>query len=89
MSLNRYDARRDANERGIIEIVEKCGARVEQLKWPCDLAISFRERHFLIEVHNPESKYRKRDAKQLEMFERLRIPIVTTADEVLRIIGVL
>lgn len=87
MSIYRRAARRDANERPIIRALEAVGAKVEQLSRPCDLAVLFRARHYLIEVDNPESKYRKREPEQLETFERMCIPMVRTADEALRVIG--
>jgi hypothetical protein len=87
MSLNRYDARRDDNEPGIIRALEDVGAKVEQMRQPCDLAVKFRGRHYLIEVDNPASKYRKRKQKQLDTFAKMDIPMVRTADEALRIIG--
>ena len=89
MSLYRRDARRDDNERDIIKALKRVGAQVEQMSRPCDLAVTFRSRHYLIEVDNPESKYRKRKEKQLETLERMRIPLVQTADEALRVIGAL
>jgi hypothetical protein len=89
LSLNRYAARRDDNEPEVVETLEKVGASVERLKWPCDLAVWFRYRQFLIEVHNPKSKYRKRSKKQLDVFAKLGIPMATCGDEALRIIGAL
>lgn len=87
MSINRYAARRDGNEQAIVRDLEKVGAVVERLKWPCDLAVRFRYQHFLIEVENPATKYRQRDPKQLEVLRRLGIPVVKCSDEALRIIG--
>lgn len=89
MSIHRRAARRDENERQIIDALERVGAKVEQMSRPCDLAVTFRQHHYLIEVDNPESKYRKREQKQLETLERMRIPMVRTADEALRVIGAL
>ena len=89
MSLHRIDARRDDNEPAIIKALKDVGAQVEQLRQPCDLAVTFRRQHFLIEVDNPASKYRKRKQKQLDTFAKMHIPMVRTADEALRIIGAL
>jgi hypothetical protein len=88
MSINRIAARRDDNEPAVIKALERVGAKVEQMSRPCDLAVSFRGKHYLIEVDNPESKYRKRKQKQLDTFERMRIPMVRSAEEALRVIGV-
>ncbi len=89
MSIHRRAARRDENEPGIIKALEQVGAKVEQMSLPCDLAVKFRDRHYLIEVDNPASKYRKRKPKQLATFEKLAIPMVRTAEEALRLIGAL
>ena len=86
MSLNRYSARRDANEAGIIRDLRSVGADVEQLDKP-DLIVRFAGRIYLMEVTNPDNKYRKRDETQLQFLERFMIPQVRTSDEALRIIG--
>jgi hypothetical protein len=88
MSLNRYSARRDANEAQIIKDLRMIGAIVEQLDKP-DLIVRFAGRIYLMEVTNPDNKYRKRDEKQLEFLERFMIPQVRTSDEAFRIIGAL
>ncbi len=89
MSIHRRAARRDDNEPGIIKALEQVGAKVEQMSLPCDLAVKFGDRHYLIEVDNPASKYRKRKQKQLDTFAKMCIPMVRTADDALRIIGAL
>lgn len=89
MSINRRAARRDENEPDIVKALKAVGAQVEPMSRPCDLAVTFRARHYLIEVDNPASKYRKREKKQLDTFDRMRIPMARTADEALRIIGAL
>ena len=87
MSIHRRAARRDDNEPDIVQALEKCGAVVERMSLPCDLAVYFRGNHFLIEVTNPANKYRKRKPVQLDVQGRMRIPQVRTADEALRVIG--
>lgn len=89
MSLNRYAARRDRNEKSIISALRLVGAEVEQMSKPCDLLVKFRFQLFAMEIHNPESKYRRRSPKQLETLRRMGIPIISTADEALRLIGAL
>lgn len=86
LSLNRYSAKRDANEAQIIKDLRKVGAKVEQLDRP-DLIVRFAGRVYLMEVTNPENKYRKRDKEQREFLETFLIPEVRTSDEALRIIG--
>lgn len=84
-----HDARRDANEKTIVDDLRKVGAKVWRLSQPCDLLVRFGFRLYLIEVTNPENKYRKRKKEQLEFLQEWEVPIVRTSDEALRIIGAL
>lgn len=86
MSLNRYAKRRDDNEPQIIKDLRMVGAIVKQLDKP-DLIVRFAGRIYLIEVTNPDNKYRERDEEQREFLETFLIPEVRTSDEALRIIG--
>jgi hypothetical protein len=86
LSLARHAKRRDENEAGIIRDLRKVGAIVEQLDKP-DLIVRFAFRTYLMEVSNPANKYRKREKDQLEFLETFGIPIVTSSDEALRLIG--
>lgn len=87
MSLPRYAAQRDSNERPIIAALKKVGAQVRQMSRPCDLLVRFRCRVYLMEVDNPDNPYRKRDDAQLEFLREWEVPLVQTADEALRAIG--
>jgi hypothetical protein len=89
MKYRGHDAKRDANELTIVRDLQKVGAKVKRLNQPCDLLVRFRYQLFLIEVSNPEYPHRKRAKEQLEFFEEFGVPIVTTSDEALRIIGAL
>ena len=62
------------------------GAKVKQLDFP-DLLVRFRFTNFLMEVTNPENKYRVRDEDQRKFLDEFAIPEVRTSDEALRIIG--
>jgi hypothetical protein len=88
LSLNRYSARRDANEAQIIKDLRMIGAVVEQLDKP-DLIVRFAGRIYLMEVTNPDNKYRKREKDQREFLDTFLIPEVRTSDEAFRIIGAL
>lgn len=87
MKYRGFDAKRDANEATIVADLTTVGAKVFRLAQPCDLLIRFRYELFLIEVANPAYPNRKRKKEQLEFFEKFGVPIVTTSDEALRIIG--
>jgi hypothetical protein len=82
-----FDAKRDANEKTIVNDLVKVGAKVFRLAQPCDLLVRFRYQIFVIEVANPEYPNRKRKKEQLEFFKEFAVPIVWTSDEALRIIG--
>lgn len=86
MSLHRRAAKRDANERDVIAALEAIGAQVEQ-KLRTDLIVKFRGQIHLLEVDNPESKYRKRDQAQLDFLRDWQIPMVQTPEEALQAIG--
>lgn len=78
--------RRDETEPDIVKALEGVGAEVERLDRPCDLAVYFRNRMYLIECDGI-TEYRKRDPKQLKLFLRWGIPIVRTPEAALRAIG--
>lgn len=50
VSLNRYAAKRDANEPEIIQALERAGAGVTQLDEPVDLLVAYRDHWKLLEV---------------------------------------
>ena len=65
MSLNRYAARRDANEGDIIDGLRRAGFRVHQLSQPLDLLVWPKAggRFGLIEVKDPKQIPSKRRLK--------------------------
>lgn len=89
MKYRGHDAKRDLNEKQIVKDLKKVGAKVHRLAKPCDLLVRFGFRLYLIEVSNPEYPNRKRDKEQLEFLKDWDVPMVTTSDEALRIIGAL
>jgi hypothetical protein len=82
-----FDAKRDANEQTIVADLEKVGAKVFRLSRPCDLLVRFRFKLHLIEVTNPENKYRKRAEEQLALLKEWNVPEVRNSEEALRVIG--
>jgi hypothetical protein len=88
MSINRTAARRDGNERPIIDGLVAVGATVKQLslKGVCDLLVGFRGVNYLIEVKEPKGKL---TPDQIDFFEdwRGQKGIARNLDDALRIIG--
>lgn len=87
MSLPRYAAKRDDNEPDIVKALQDVGCLVYRLSRPCDLAVRFRGTIHLLEVDNPESKYRKRDESQKLFLSQWEVPLVQTINDALRAIG--
>ena len=56
----RRDARRDVNEKPIIEALRAVGATVYIMDDPCDLLVGYKGSTLLMEVKNPESRYGKK-----------------------------
>jgi len=77
--------RRDETEPGIVNALLAIGAKVERLDRPCDLLISFRGRIQLLEVSGI-TKYRKREAGQVAFLTAWEVPIVSTAEEALKVV---
>lgn len=87
VSLPRYAARRDDNEKIIVDGLEAIGAQVERISKPCDLIVRFRGQVHLLEVDNPKSKYRVREQAQLDFLRAWQVPLVQSFDDALRAIG--
>jgi len=58
MSLNRYNAKRDANERPIVEAYRRAGAKVLLLD-QVDLLVLYKGKLFLREVKMPNGRLTK------------------------------
>ena len=92
MSLNRYAKKRDISEPPIIEALERIGAEVWPLDYPCDLLVRFRQQWHLLEVKTPygkagKARKDKRQEAQINFIEMTGTPIVTTPMEALKAVG--
>lgn len=66
MSLNRYDARTDANQPQIIDALEAAGCDVCIIKWPVDLLASggqLGRQNLLVECKVPGETLNSKQAK--------------------------
>lgn len=59
MALNRYAARRDANDNELKVFAERLGWRLWQLKEPCDYLALRRGVWYALEIKNPECEGHK------------------------------
>lgn len=87
VSLPKYAARRDGNESAIVDALQDIGAQVERMSKPCDLLVRFRGQVHVLEIDNPESKYRKREKAQLDFLRDWQVPLIQTIDDAFRAIG--
>lgn len=67
MSINRYNRRRDANEKEIIDVFEVAGISVVRLDTPLDLLLGFNERNYLVEV---KMSGRKLNSNQIDFINK-------------------
>lgn len=56
MSIHRYAAKVDANQRAVITALEAAGAKVEIIGRPVDLLIGYAGKWMVMEVKNPKGK---------------------------------
>lgn len=88
MSLHRYNPRRDANEKEIIEALRSHGCSVRQLsvKGLPDLIVGYRGQNFVMEVKTEKGKLTP-DQEQTINNWMGEIHIVRTPEEALKVIG--
>ena len=84
MSIKRFSARRDANERGVIQALHRVGARVLKMD-AVDLLVLFRGKLFMLDVKTERGTLTA-NQKQL-IGESWPVKIVYTAEEALKAIG--
>ena len=58
MSMPRYAASVDLNQKEIVDALKKIGCQVVAIGTPVDLLVGYRKRNFLIEVKRPGEKVR-------------------------------
>lgn len=87
MSIKRWAARKDANQGPIVDGLRAVGCLVHIQDFP-DLAVKYQGRLYWLEVSNPNNRYRKRTAKQLAFLKTWDVPIVESAFEAMKYLGI-
>jgi len=64
MSIHRYAAKVDANQRQVISALEAAGAKVEVIRQPLDLLVGMNGKWLLLEVKNPSGKNETTNAQE-------------------------
>jgi len=77
MSLHRWDAKRDANEKEIVKELESHGLSVYRLDKPLDLLIGYNKRNYLVEVKMPDKVLNKNQVEFVDTWKGQFITIRT------------
>lgn len=56
MSINRFDASVDLNQKSIVDALRKAGASVEVIRKPLDLLVGYDRRTYILEVKQPKGR---------------------------------
>ena len=90
MSLRRYAAKRDSNEREIIDALVAAGASVQQLslKGAPDLLVGFRGETYLMEVKTAKGKLTPDEQDWLNAWQG-QATVVRTIEDAFVVIGAL
>lgn len=83
MSIRRHNARRDANEPGIIAAFEAMGCLVKRLDTPVDLLVNIRGIIHMVEVKTARGRLTKDQASDSEYWP---IHIIRTVDEAIALV---
>lgn len=81
MSINRYDTKRDANEKPIVQMMRVMGATVYPLDQPLDLLVGWRGKTYLAEVKIEKAKLNAKQQQFVEQWNGFPIPILRSPDE--------
>lgn len=80
MSLNRFAARRDANEKELLDTARKLGWWLVFVGFPVDYVGCFRQRLHFIELKTPKGKYTPAQILFLEEAKTHGITVLTWRD---------
>ena len=94
MSIKRWNARRDANSKEVIDALRAAGASVIDVGQPLDLIVGYDGKTVIMEIKNPDSRYGKKgdNANQKSFKETWRggaVATVNSIESALRVLGVM
>lgn len=87
MSLHRFDARRDSNEKSIIKVLQSFGATVHRLSEPVDLLVGYKGVNYLIEIKTETGTLTKKQSEFVKSWKG-RYAICRNETEALFAIGI-
>jgi hypothetical protein len=80
-------AKRDANEKTVVEALQKHGVTVERMDKPVDLLCRYRGCVFLAEVKGIKARRRKEQPTQNAFVDEWDVPLLRTVDDVAEIVA--
>ena len=86
MSIHRYNASTDGNQKDIIDALQSVGCRVYYIKQPVDLLVGFRGKNYLLEVKQSKAKTTPAQDRFFESWTGQH-KIVRTPEEALKAVG--
>lgn len=87
MSLNRYDAAVDLNQKAIVDALRKVGASVEVIRRPLDLLVGYQRRTYVLEVKQVKGRISHGQEEFLREWQGDIATVVRSASEALAVIG--
>jgi len=87
--MKRHDARTDANQPEIVEVLRGIGAKVWYIWRPLDLLVAFRGVFYILEVKTEDEKPSSKQRKTITEMESCGCPVhvVHNVGEALHAIG--
>jgi len=86
MTMPKYAASTDLNQKEIVDALKEIGCSVETIGRPVDLLIGFRKRNFLIEVKRPGEKVRTDTQRRFLADWQGQVRICSTPEEAIRLV---
>lgn len=92
-SSGRHGGFADANQKPIVEALERCGASVQSITrvgHGCpDLLVGFRRRTFLLEVKSETGALNDEQVEWHQLWRGMPVAVVRTPEEALQAVGIL
>jgi hypothetical protein len=88
MSLPRYAAKVDANQKEIVDALKAIGCDVEVIGRPVDLLVGYRFHNFLIEIKREGHRPRKDQKAQQDWIKEWpgQVRVVETAEQAIKLV---
>lgn len=86
MTMPKYGASVDLNQKEIVDALKQIGCSVETIGRPVDLLVGYRKRNFLIEVKRPGEKVRTETQRGFLADWNGQVRICSSPEEAIRLV---